>query len=402
MKAISFMNIGVVVDNEYTNDIRVSNECNILSHNGFEVKVLCLSFGKYPQFEKVNDNLSVYRIPVKRKIKNLLFALTNTIDIYSYWWSFKIKQFIKDHDIDAIHVHDLYMAKAAFWAVKNQTIKFTLDLHENYPSAVRGYKWMYKPFSTYIIKPWKWERKEKKFLSFPDNIIVLSDEFKNDLLRKYTFLKEDQLVVFPNVPDINKLLTYTIDDRILGNKNDFILFYFGAISKRRGIGLLFDSINTLSTLIPNVKLLLIGPVDKAETNWFDSKLSETHIKRHTVYYPWKDISLLPSYITASNICLSPIEKNPQHESGIANKVFQYMLFKKPVIVSDCAPQAFVVNTYKCGLVFRWNSVESFCEKVEQIYLNPELAVEMGNNGKTAVTKHFNSTVFTNNLTGIYK
>lgn len=396
------MKIGVIVDNEYSNDIRVSNECNILSNNGHEVKVLCLNFGKYPQYEEINDNLSVYRTSIKRKKKNILFALTNTLDLYSLWWSAKIKKFIIDHNIDAIHVHDLYMAKAAYRAVKNTTVKFTLDLHENYPYAVAGYKWMQKPITKYVTKPWKWKKKESKFLSFPDNIIVLSEEFKNEMLGRYKFLKNDQIVIFPNVPDIDKLLAYTIDDKILSNnQNDFILFYFGAISKRRGIGLLFDSINELSKLIPNVKLLLIGPVDKAEKHWFESKLSEITIKEHIIHYPWKDISLLPSYISGSNICLSPIEKNPQHESGIANKVFQYMLFKKPVIVSDCKPQAFVVNNYDCGLVFQWDSVESFNNKVIQIYKNPESAIEMGEKGKAAVIKFLNNTVLKNNLLNIY-
>jgi len=396
------MKIGVVVDNEYTNDIRVTNECTILSSHGFQVKVLCLNFGSYATNVEINHNLSIHRIAIKRQYKNILYALTNTFDLYSYWWSWHIKRFIKDHEIDAIHVHDLYMSKAAFNAVKNTHIKFTLDLHENYPHAVSGYKWMNKPISKYLVRPWKWQQKEGKFLSFPEKIIVLSENFKNDLLKKYSFLNKDRLIVFPNVPDLNQLLHFPIDKNVLANQDDYVLFYFGAISKRRGIGLLFDSIEELSKSIPNLKLLLIGPVDKAELNWFSQKLSEPLINKYTIHYPWKDLSLLPSYIYASSICLSPIEKNPQHESGLANKVFQYMLFEKPIVVSDCIPQAFIVSTYKCGLSFRWNSVEDFTEKIMQIYLHPDLAKEMGRNGKSAVIEHFNSNVFQDNLLNIYK
>ena len=79
-----------------------------------------------------------------------------------------------------------------------------------------------------------------------------------------------------------------------------------------------------------------------------------------------------------------------------------MLFEKPIVVSDCIPQAFIVSTYKCGLSFRWNSVEDFTEKIMQIYLHPDLAKEMGKNGKSAVIEHFNSNVFQDNLLNIYK
>jgi len=396
------MKIGVVVDNEFTNDIRVTNECDILSNNGHDIKVLCLNFGSYPKTVRLNNKVFVYRILISRKLKNILFALTNFIDIYSIWWSFKIKRFIIKHNIDIIHVHDLYMAKAAFIATKNTKIKLVLDLHENYPYAVNGYAWMHKRFSKYIIRPWKWKDKEGIFLSFPDGIVVLSDSFKSELLNRYQFLREEQFVVYPNVPNIQKLLEYKIDKEILNSKNDFVLFYFGAINKRRGIDLLFDSIYELSKQISNLKLLLIGPVDKAEKQWFERRIGESIINKHTTHYAWKDISLLPSYIMASNICLSPIEKNPQHESGIANKVFQYMLFEKPVIVSNCLPQESLIHKYNCGLSFQWNSVESFIDSVIKIYSNPTDANEMGKNGRDAVNKHFNNTVLTSDLLSLYK
>ena len=38
------MNIGVVVDNEFNNDIRVRNEVSILQKRGYKIHVLCFSF----------------------------------------------------------------------------------------------------------------------------------------------------------------------------------------------------------------------------------------------------------------------------------------------------------------------------------------------------------------------
>jgi len=396
------MRIGVVVDNEYTNDIRVTNECRILSDYGHEVKVLCLSFGQTKTNEIINSHLSVLRLPINRKKKNILFALTNTIDLYSYWWQKKIKRFIKSYDIEALHVHDLFMSKAAAMAIKHTNISLTLDLHENYPFAVEGYQWMNKPLSKYIIRPWAWQKKEKKYLSYATNLIVLSESFKSDLMAKYSFLFDKSIFVFPNVPDIIKLQSYKIQKNILNlNSKSFVLFYFGAVSRRRGIDLLFNSIEKLSQLIPEVKILLVGPVDKHESKWFRDKLKTTIIKKYFIYYEWKDISLLPSLIISSNVCLSPLVKNPQHESGIANKVFQYLLFKRPVIVSNCAPQTELVKQHNCGLDFKWDSVEDFIDKVMYLYNNKDEAIEMGEQGYKAVINHYNTQITKRELLSIY-
>jgi len=398
----SSMRIGVVVDNEFTNDIRVKNECTLLASDGHEVIVLALNLSSNPFEEILNDKTRVIRHTLNRKLKNILFALINTIDIYSLWWSDKIKKFIAKEKIEVLHVHDLYMSKAAHVAATKSGIGFNLDLHENYPAAVKGYKWMNKFPHKIIIRPDKWKTKEKKYLSYPDKIIVLSDQFRDKLINKYQFLLKDHIVVFPNVPDLDELSSYKIDPEILHKKEDeFILFYFGTISKRRGVFILLEALEKLIIDKPTIKLLLIGPVDKAEKEKFERRIDNPKTADHIIYYPWKDISLLPSFIKLSDVCLSPIEKNPQHESGIANKVFQYMLFERPVIVSDCKPQEELVTKEECGVVFKWDSSTDLASKIIELQSNQKLSSQMGFNGMQAIKKKYSTKYFAQNLLQLY-
>jgi hypothetical protein len=46
------MNIGMVLDNEFTGDLRVENEVQALRRGGFNVFVLCLNFGNKPSIEE--------------------------------------------------------------------------------------------------------------------------------------------------------------------------------------------------------------------------------------------------------------------------------------------------------------------------------------------------------------
>ncbi len=394
-------NIGVVVDNEFNNDVRVVNECRILLKNGFNVFILCFNYGKYYNHETV-FGCEVSRIPINLKIRNILFAFNNSVELYNLFWKYHIKKFIKKFDIDVLHVHDLYMSKAAFYATKKSTINFILDLHENYPAAVKGYRWMYKfPFS-HLINASKWEKLEQKYLRYTQKIIVLSETFRDNLMNKYTFLNLDKLIIYPNVPDLNKLTKYKIDNSILPENNNFILFYFGVISERRGIYTVINSLKELKLKLPNLKLLLIGPVDKAERLKFNKAINDSEIKDMIIYYPWQDISLLPSYIKISDVCLSPIIKNDQHESGVANKIFQYMLFERPLIVSDCKPQEKIINGENCGLLFKSNNSNDLSEKILKLYKDKNLRKEMGINGRNAVENKYNTQIAGKNLVNLYR
>lgn len=392
--------IGVIVDNEFYNDVRVLNECKILANHGFNVNVLCLDFGNQIAAPEIK-NLTVQKVKVKRNIKNYLFAFNNTFGAYTKFWTNHIDKFIKDCSISTLHVHDLYMSKAAHIACKKNNISFNLDLHENYPAAVLGYKWMHKFPSKFLIKPKKWQKLEAEYLGYPNKVIVLSDSFKNTLVEKYSFLKSDQFVIYPNVPNIDELLNYSIDPSIKKEDNDFILFYFGVISQRRGIHTVFEALKILVTPIPNIKLLLIGPIDKNEQTEMLELMENSIIKKHIIYHPWKDISLLPSFLQISDICLSPILKNDQHESGVANKIFQYMLFERPIIVSDCKPQKEIVETDNCGLSFKSEDVDDLVDKITQLYNDRELCSKFGFNGKAAVESKYNMKTIGENLINLY-
>lgn len=392
--------LGVVVDNDFYNDVRVVNEVKILASTISEVHILCFNFGREIEIGLPN-NVYVHPVKINRLVKNIIFAYNNTFHFYTMYWSILIKLFIKKTNVESIHVHDLYLSQAAYWATRKSKINFTLDLHENFPAAVTGYQWMYKKPHYYFIKPDYFRKKEGKYLNYADKIVVLSETFKNDLIDKHSVLKNKTFCIYPNLPDIDEFNNYEVDSGILDKKSDFILFYFGGIAERRGVFTAIEAIKKLKHEIPNIKLLLIGPVDKAEKERFYNVITNEEVIDHIIYYEWKDISLLPSYVNISDVCLSPIVRNDQHESGVANKIFQYMLFERPLLVSDCKPQKHIVESENCGLAFESENVVDLANKVLELYKDPELRMAMGINGKNAVLEKYNTSVMGRNLIDMY-
>ncbi|HEX2920280.1 MAG TPA: glycosyltransferase family 4 protein [Bacteroidales bacterium] len=395
------MRVGFVVDNDVNSDIRVRKELEIITGEGYDVTTLCFDFRKsYPD---TSTGSKFERIRINRKIKDTLFFFLNLLPLYEFLWAQWIRDFILKNEISILHVHDLYMSKAAHKGIKKsgKKVSMILDLHENYPASITTYNWT-KGFLRHLLsRPHAWAKKEKEYLNYADRIIVLSESFKNDLLSRYQKLKRENFTVFPNVPDPLKPEYHTKKNiGPLFRNNNPVIFYYGVVAERRGI---FDTLEVFLRMIEEGKhanLLIVGPVDRSDSLKFKKMLENDPLSGYVYYIPWIDASDFPSYLDLSDICLAPFHKNPQHESGVANKVYDYMLGAKPVVASDCKPQKELIEDYTCGVIFQ--NREEFHEALIRLLENESLREEMGMRGKNAILQKFNIASLKVNLTGLYK
>lgn len=386
--------IGVIVDNDFNNDIRVKREVDIAVKAGHNVKILCFGYvGKtYPTYEGVE----IDRIWINKSKKDKLFFLLNTLPYYEYIWTKNIAQFILKYNIEILHAHDLYMSKACSKGIKKSKRNCTLllDLHENFPDAINSYNWTKGFIRNTLCAPNKWYKKEREYLKYPNKIITLSEKYKLELWEKYKFLKLENIHVFPNIIDFKKFESFKINTA-LEKPKAFNILYFGVVAERRGI---FDAINAVEELSNslNIVLTIIGPIDKSDKALFNSYSAAPFIK----YIPWIDLSELVSYMNIADTCIAPFHVNPQHDSGVANKIYQYMFGKKPIIASNSKPQKELIESFNCGIIFS-NQAE-LKKAIKHLYNNPHLANEMGLNGFNNLYKTYNSDEFNNQLLNIYQ
>lgn len=385
------MKIGVIVDNDLNSDIRVLREIKLLQKAGHEVIALCFAFDNknYPPIEK----LKTRRIPISKSKKNKLYFLYHISSAYKNLWIKNIAQFIDEEELDALHVHDLYMAHSAKYGIakSKRDIPFTLDLHENYPTAVKSYNWTKGFIRSKLAKVEKWTKLEGPYLKMANHIIVLSEDFKLSLSKKYN-LNLAKFFIIPNVPELDSMSAKSeekIPEHIQNFKNegDIIFFYFGVIGQRRGI---FETLEAFQKVVQQnakCKLLLIGPIDAADKESFHHLSSGLIKAGKMLYEPWINLSDLPLYLNFVDVGLAPFIKNPQHESGIANKIFQYMFGEIPILASNCKPQQDLLTKENAGLIFsNPKEQEKLILKTAQ---DENLRKIMGQNGLKAVKEKYN-------------
>ena len=204
------MNIGIIVDNDFDRDIRVTREARLMAKQGNSIFVLCFGFFKTNYTGSGNVHIVRIRIPVK--LKNILFLLYNTLPFYKWLWQYHIKKLLRKRQIDFIHVHDLHMILPAYRAIKKSgsPARLIADLHENFPAAIMEYKWANSSFSRLIVQPGQWKKNERKILEKADHIIVISSKYKNQLQSLYK-LPEKKISVYPNTIDIDHFDSYKTD-----------------------------------------------------------------------------------------------------------------------------------------------------------------------------------------------
>lgn len=391
------MNIGMILDATFPPDPRVENEAISLIDAGHEVFLFCLKYDENQSDEMING------IQVKRFLSNKFeyknSALAYTIPVYSFLMKKKIVRFLTSTKIDVLHIHDIKIAGAVFWANKSFQLSVVLDLHDNLPEVMKLYPHLQKFPGKYIISPKKWKQKESAFIKKADKVITVSPHFIQSLQERFPF--ENKYVLVPNTIRKSFFEDYTVDNSIIEKyKNHFVILYLGDTHIRRGLQTAIASIPQLKDEIPNIKLVIVGK--NTTDTILKSQVADLGMEDYVDFEGWQNVSLFQSYIISSAICISPLHRNLQHDVAYANKIFQYMSFGKPLLVSDATAQKELIEKVHSGLVHQEKNVDDFQHKLLELYHDENLRATLGKNGQDFVRNEFSWEQTSKNLVHLYE
>lgn len=393
----SKMKIGMVLDKTFPPDPRVENEALALIRQGHEVFLFCLSYGNQLYDENYNG------IQVKRYRSNQLIyklsALSYTVPFYRYALQHKIKHFIKINHIEALHIHDITIAETVFKANSDKNLPIVLDLHDNLPEIMKCYPHLQKFPGKYLISPKKWKQKEGEFIQKATKIITVSQEFIDEIQNRLP-IPPRKIVLVPNTVRQSFYKDAVLDDTILNRYHaHFVILYVGDTALRRGLPTAIAAMPKLKKQISNLKLVIVGK--NTTDNVLKEQVKLLNLEDVVDFHGWQNVQLFPSYIKASAICISPLDRNIQHDVAYANKLFQYMSFGKPLLVSNAKAQKNLIEGTQSGLVHLEKNADDFADKVLQLYQNKDLSKKLGINGKRFVEEEFCWEKVSGNLIKLY-
>jgi len=376
----------MILDTSFPPDPRVENEAVSLIKAGHEVHLFSLCYENRKKFEVING-IKVHRYK-GNKLTYKLSALAYTIPFYEWLVIPKLKKFISKNRIEVLHVHDMLIAQAVMRANKSFRLKIVLDLHENRPEIMRDYVHLNKFPGNILISLNKWKRKQNELIEKADKLILVTKEAKQVSLKVVDKLCDKDVIVVPNTVILRIFNNYEIEKRVIEKyDNHFVVLYVGDTSLRRGTDTAIEAVELLKSKIPDIKLVMVGK--SAEDKKLKQLIAKLNLEAFVSMVGWQDLSLFPSYIMASDVCISPLKRNLHHDTTYANKIFQYMALGKSLIVSNCPSQENIVNEENCGLVFEAENTQDLAAQILKLYNSSEQKSIFEKNAARAVKERYN-------------
>ena len=388
----------MILDSQYPDDARITNQCQELLKYNHEIHLFCLSFKKPFVKNEIINQINVHRYYCS-KLTYKLSALANDVSLYGSILKNNIKGFVENTGVEVLHIHDIQIAQAAISVSERFGIKFNLDLHENRPEIMKYYKHVNSFLGKLFINPFRWKKAEESFVKKANKIVVVTENAKEELLSRVN-IHEKKIIVYPNTvrKDFynNKKVDKVLEKQYSKN---FVITYVGNTSKRRGLLTVIESLKIIRKTIPKIKLLIIGKSS------FDDAL-KSEIRKHGVenlvdFIGWVKENEIPNYLSISKLGLSPLHRNIHHDTTYANKIFQYISFGCPVVSSDVIAQSELVKKYNIGVVFEDRNVMDLTKKIIQLYNEKDLFEKFRANCTESIKK-LNNSVISNQLISIYE
>lgn len=271
----------------------------------------------------------------------------------------KLKKYSKKHQIDIIESF-VFGGYTAYW---DNSIPLVLRFHGS-----RGFWHYYLGQKKDSLKIYM----EQKALENCTNIVAVS-EFSATAIHKIYNITTNT-VIYNGIdssifsPDIN---TEEIDQSI---------FYFGTLSKAKGLDRLANIFNIIIKKFPNSSLHLIGRGKDYWEHTIKKNLTPDALK-NTTYYGGKQVYELPKLLNkASLICL------PTRGENFPFSFLEAMALKKPVVVSEIPVTKEIIKHQKNGLIA--STKGDFISQISYVFNNPEKVSELAINARKHIIKNF--------------
>lgn len=148
--------------------------------------------------------------------------------------------------------------------------------------------------------------------------------------------------------------------------------------------------------IPDVKLLLVGPV-KLKTRRLIKNLN---IGNQVIVVGQQPYSNISEYLSCADVLALPLRDIPVNWARWPNKTGDYLASGRPIVSNPVGDIEEVIRENHCGLLSS-SEPSDFAEKIKYLFENPSLCDEMGYRARDAAEKKYSWEIMTNKLEDAY-
>lgn len=359
----------MVLAGEFPPDERVEKEMESLLKAGFTVAIAVYTMQNKPVVELCN-NYIIYRKNISRLLYKSSAAALILPCYFNFWYRF-LDSILKKDQFHFIHIHDLPLSKTGYQLARKHNLKLICDQHEYYSNWIVRTRHYNTEMGKIIRTFSNWSKYERKYLQKADLVITVADSLKEIYINQVK-VSPLRVITLPNTPRLSDFNLANVDEDIVGKyKNKFVLFYGGSLDELRGIDFILQGVSRLKQEIHNLLFLVAGKENR--TFNLQSLVTQYQVEKEVEYVGWVPLSILSSYVAASNVCLFvPRADNMEINNTIATKIYQYAAMGKPVIVSEARLMKEFVEANRLGFSVHFGNVEELCQSILNLRSSSEI------------------------------
>jgi len=383
------MNLGMILNAPYPADMRVKKETDALIKAGFNIYLLCLRRDGEAH-EAEFDRINITRIDAGKNNYELAFwDAVMSVTFRHPAFVGAMKKWIEKNKVKIVHVHDLPLAGSALALRKRYSLKVVVDLHENYPEALRTwFEWkkgfLVKLKNRLFMNPDRWTDHERTAVTNSDYVIAVVDEMKQRIVQKYS-VDPHKVIVISNTED-KSFLNQEIDPSVYNNfQQKFRIVYSGGIGPHRGVDTAIEAMQYLKGH-EDVELIIIGSGSQDVLAHLNSLSSRLDVSQHVHFLGHQSFAKFYSFMHLADVNIIPHKSNQHTDNTVPHKLFQSMMSGRPLLVSSSNPLRRLVNSTSSGLVFEANNPQDFASKVLALYNDRAMGDTLGANGRIATAE----------------
>jgi len=385
-----------VFQDKYPWDVRVEKIMDSLVNNGFECHILSRNRERMPKTEKINNNLTIHRLPALPY--NWMTSVMNIPAFFSPVWIGEMVMLIKKIKADILIVRDLPLAPAALLSARITKCPIIMDMAENYPAMIQD-TWKYRgpgPFDYIIRNPCFLRIMEKYVVPRMDGVFVVSDYSKKRVSK--LGLDPSHIWIVSNTPRIDNIDTnneiYCRELAKIKAKTSLMILYVGGLEESRGLDIVIRALPIVHKQIPSATFIVVG--EGSAKDKLIKLSSYLRIQDRVVFTGWVDNRHVSSIIKSSDVCIVPHYVTEHTDTTIPNKIFDYMLQRKPVVVTNSMSLSDIIKSSDCGRIYVHDDPIDLAIKISELD-KAEARERYGNNGYDAILQRYNWAIEEKNL-----
>ena len=236
------------------------------------------------------------------------------------------------------------------------------------------------------------ERLERAAYTAADQVVVVSDGFREDLIRRG--VPASKVHTIRNGVDAAR---FTVKEgaerrwraRLGAGPEDCLVLYAGTHGISQGLRAVADAAALLARRPAGSALRFAFVGDGADKRRLEERVTELGL-RNTVLLPGVPSAEMPRLLAAADICLVPLRDVPLFASFIPSKIFEYLAAGKAVVGSVAGEAAQILAEAGAAVVPPEDS-DSLASAIGSLAADRELRELMGKTGRAFVEESYDRT-----------